>query len=320
MNIKREYIILFFIIAVLVLYIFLRKENRIQYDIPEISKMDRAEITGIEINTKDKKISIRREGDKWVIGKEKYFALLPMIEDMLDFLERPVLMTVVSESKNYQRYGLDEDSRLLVNAISNEVVERSVEIGVKAEGQRYTFIKMENDHRVYSTKNDLREIFSLELDDIRDKTVISFDINEINNIHLVRKDKELTAIRKEVQEEKKGAEDSKPGSKYIWQSSDGKELDGSVVIEILNEISTLRCLGYNYDKKKEDFKYPENTIRINGKKEYILSVFNKEGDDSDYPVISSESPNPFTISLWKIDNILDKFEKLHGEKEDEKNQ
>ena len=43
--------------------------------------------------------------------------------------------------------------------------------------------------------------------------------------------------------------------------------------------------------KNKGFK----AIKISGKKEYILLVFNKEENDSDYPVISSESQNPFKI-------------------------
>lgn len=313
MKIKKEYLLLFVIIAALLLYIFLRKQNRIQYDIPEISKLNQEKISGIEIKTKDKNISILKEGENWVIGKEKYLALTPAIKDMLVFLEKPVPMAVVSDSKNYKRYGLDEESSLFVHAVTVDGAQRSVEIGLRGAGQRYTFIKLENDHRVFSVQDDLRDIFTIDIDKLRDKKVISYDVDEINSIHLITKDKTFTAVRKEGRVEKEDSEDRKPETKYVWRNSDEKELDETEVMGILRELSTLRCLSYYYDKKKGDFKDPLYTIIINGKKEYTLRIYNKGEDESDYPVISSESPNPFKISLWKIDNIIDDFEKLHPE-------
>lgn len=317
MKIKKEYLILFIIIAALVLYISLRQGNRIQYDIPELPKLDQEKIAGIEMKTKDKDISIMREGEKWLIGKEKYTALKHTIEDMLNFLEKPVLMTVISDSKNYKRYGLDEESSLIVNAVNAGGMQRKIEIGLRGAGQRYTFIKLENDHRVFSVKEDLRDIFILDIDKLRDKKVVSFDVDEVKGIHLVTMDKTFTAVRKEDEGEKKVSGDTKPENKYIWQSSNEKELDGTEVAGILSEISTLRCLSYYYDMNKEDFKDPLYTITVNGKKDYRLRVYKKGEDESDYPVISSESPNPFKVSMWKIDNIIDDFKKLYPEEDRE---
>lgn len=319
MKIKKEYIILFSIIIVLALYIALRNNNRIQYDIPEIPGLDRENISGIEINTKAKSVSIRKEGNDWVIGKEKYLALSHMIEDMLDFLEKPVLITVVSDSKNYARYGLDDNSRLEVIASSDKGVLRSVKVGFVANGQMATFIKFENDHRVYSAKKDLREIFSMELEDIRDKKVITFDVDEIDSISLVRSGRKLKAVKKQVLEKTNEANDAtKIVNEYVWQSDDGKELDEAVIMGLLREISSLRCLAYYYDKKKEDFGEPVSIIKIKGQKEYTLSVFSKEEGTGDYPVISSGNLSPLKISMWKIDNIIDKFDGLCGEKEEAK--
>lgn len=317
MKIKKEYIILFVIIAALVLYISLRKGNRIHYDIPEMSKIDQEKISSIEIKTRDKNILILKEGEQWLIGEEKYVALNPAIEDMLDFLEKPVLMAVVSDSKTYERYGLDEAVKLSVNTTTVEGTQRSVEIGLKAAGQRHTFIKLENDHRVYNTRDDLRDIFTLDIDDLRDKKVISFDTDEINNIHLITGEKTFAAFRKEIQVEKEDPESENQETKYIWQNHEGKELDETIITGILKEISTLRCLGYYYDKKIEDFKDPVHEIKLKGKKEYTLSVYSKGEEDSDYPVTSSESPNPFKISQWKIDNIIDEFGKLDIDEEGE---
>jgi len=173
---------------------------------------------------------------------------------MLAFLEKPLLVTVVSDSKNYKRYGLDDENSLIVNAVNADGMQRRVEIGLRGAGQRYTFVKLENDHRVFSVQEDLRDIFILDIDKLRDKKVISFDVDEINGMHLVTKDKTFTAVRKEGEAEKKVSGDTKTETKYVWQSPDERELDGAEVTGILREISTLRCLSYYYDKRGWDIR------------------------------------------------------------------
>lgn len=317
MKVKREYLILFVVIAVLVLYIFLRKENRIQYDIPELTGLEREKITAIEIDSKEKNILIRKEGVKWLIGEEKYIASVPAIDDMLDFLIKPVLISVVSDSKSYERYGLDESGRILVKAVSAAGIERSVEIGRSSAGQRHSFIKLENDYRVYNTGKDLSDVFSRDIDDIREKKIAYFDTGEIDAVSLVSGDKRLDAAREEIKVENP-SEGTEKESKYIWRITGDDNPDESLIPGIIKEVSTLRCLGFIYDKIKSDFDSPENTVILKGKKEYVLSIFNKDETENEYTVTFSENPSPFKVSMWKVESILDKFKELSGEKEEEK--
>jgi hypothetical protein len=99
MKIKKEYIILIIVIAALAIYISLRKDDRIQYEIPEVPEIASVDISGIIISGDDKEIRIIKEKDKWLINAEKFLADSYKIGKMVDFLKKPVLKTVVSDSK-----------------------------------------------------------------------------------------------------------------------------------------------------------------------------------------------------------------------------
>ena len=186
MKLKKEYIILLLIIVVLVIYIALRKDSRIQYEIPEVAELAPEKISGIVIKGITSEILLAKENDKWLIGDDKYVADAYKVEKMIDFLKKPLLITVVSDSKDYIRYGLDEKNMITVKALSGENQQRLIEIGYQADVRNHTFIKLENDTRVFQAREDLRDIFSADIDDIRDKTVLSFNVEEVENIHLTR--------------------------------------------------------------------------------------------------------------------------------------
>ena len=307
MKIKKEYIILFLIIAVLVLYIALRKESRIQYEIPEVAELSQEKISGVVIKGNNSEILLTKENDKWLIGDEKYAADTYKIEKMIDFLKKPILITVVSDSEDYMRYGLDDKNRITVKALSGENQQRVVEIGYQTDARNYTFIKLENDTRVFHAKEDLRDIFSTDIDDIRDKTVLSFNVKEVENINLTRDGKELAFNRKEIPV---GGEESNNAG-YQWESGDGKTIEAALMNSLLDDILKIKCSKYLYDIKDDQPGSPEYVIRVKDENEHVLTVYPKKEDD--YTAVSSDNPTAFSLYSWRIDNIIKKFDEILGE-------
>ncbi len=307
MKLKKEYIILFIIIAVLVSYIALRKGNRIHYKLPEIAELAPADISGIVIQKDTKEIVLKKENGKWLIGPEKYPADSYKVKQMINFLKKPVLMTLVSESKDYMRYGLDDKARITVKALSGNSPKRVVEIGYQADVQNCTFIKLENDYRVYQAKEDLREIFSTDIDNIRDKSVLSFNLDRIYSVDLSRDGKETVFTKKEVPS--KGKE-NKDKTTYQWETGDGKIIDISLMNAVLDDILKIKCSKYFYDTKKEEPVKPAYVIRVKDEKEHVLTVFPKKDDA--YRAESSDNPTPFSLYAWRIDNIIKKFDEMLG--------
>ncbi len=308
MKLKKEYVILFLIIAVLVLYISLRKDSRIQYEIPEITELSQDSISGIVIKGSEGEVLLAKENNKWFIGADKYAADTYKVEKMISFLKKPVLMTVVSDSKDYMRYGLDDKTRITVTALSGENPERLVEIGYQADVQNSTFIKLENDHRVYHARDDLRDIFSTNIDDIRDKAVLSFDTDKVGFVQISKDGKEFNFNKKETSS---GEEDK--GTAFQWEAGDGKIVDATLMDSLLDDMLKIKCSEYIYKAEEGETGNPVYVIRVNDGNEHVLTVFPKKEDD--YRAESSDNPTPFSLYSWRIDNIIEKFDKMSGEKE-----
>jgi hypothetical protein len=318
MKINKEWIILTAIILLLVLYLTLRKQDNIQYQLPEIEKISQNDISSIEIAKSDSKIHIKKKDDSWVIDKQEYLADKHRVENMLNLMERPVLTAMVSDSKSYSRYGLDNDNRITIRIFSGENMKREVELGDITDLGRHTFIKLDNDYRVYHARNNFRDPFSRGIDELRDKTIFSFDQSVINEIEISKDTNSVVLTLKEdllsdKSIDKDSDTDAPPiqGTKKIWKNSKGEEVDVSLPDDLLSTLSSLFCSGYLYDTKKEDWSDPILAINLKGIKEYSLLIFSKKDEtEVNYPATSSTNDYPFKLADWRIEDIFETTDKI----------
>lgn len=317
MRIKKEQIILALIILALLLYLVFRKQDQINYRIPGLNKIPRAEISSIEITGPGDSIVLKKQGENWVISPQGYLVNSSDIDNMLDFIEEPILTVMVSDSKNFTRYGLDEENRIIVKAFKDKDLQREVELGNSTDTRRHTFVKLANDHRVYHARDNQRNIFDKDMDEFRYKNILTFDQNEIKEIHLTKDSQSLIltlvqAPSEEIEDKEEGIDNRDiEEEKVEWLTSKGEKADESEVEELLSTLSGLTCMSFIYEINKEDLTGPICTVTLQGLKEYSLSIFSKKDDDDEgYPSLSSENESPFILTDWKAEKIIESPDKI----------
>ncbi len=311
MKLKKEYILLAAVIIGLGAYLIFQKTDRTHYRLPEPSKISKDDISKIEIKTADRTIEIKKKDGAWVIGPKAYPADADRIKEMLETIAALKLTALISESKNYVRYDLNESKRLAVKAFSGNSLLREFDIGKTAPTYQHTFVKLADDPNVYHARGYFRTKFDQSVDDLRDLRVLSFEKVQIQDVEIVY-NKETYHLSRETVSEKKAdekAEAGKAGSdalmkKAIWQTTAGKPVDSEKLDSLLSTLSDLECDSYVEDAKKEDFKDPIFSITLKGAKEYRLAVFPKIKEDaSEYPAVSSENPYVFLLSGNRVDTF-----------------
>ena len=324
MKIKKEYIALVVVIAALVAYLVFHKTNRTHYQLPDVPKVSEKKISKLEIATKGEKILLNKKDDNWFIGEKAYPADKGKVNDILEVLGNLSLSALVSESKNYVRYELDDEKKISVKAWSGGDLIRELDIGKAASTYQHTFVKLDGDPNIYQARGYFRTKFEKSADDLRDKVVLAFKEDEITAVEIY-KDQSTTVISKkekpsEKKEEKKGADTEKEkGSKkeaekqFEWQTAEGKVMEASKVKNLISYFTDFRCETYIEDKNKEAFaeKDPAVRITLKGKKDYSLSVFAKDKEkDGNAPAVSSVNPYPFLITKSTAERIDDKIKEL----------
>jgi hypothetical protein len=314
-KIKKEYAILFFIIAVLVYYISSERGDRTHYQLPEVKKIQKADISKINIRKNGSDVVLIRQGDGWLIGQNRYPASDSRVEKIIDGITGLKLTAMVSESKNYPLYELDKAHRIEVEAYSGDRSLLKVEIGKPASSYRHTFVLLGDDYRVYHADGNLRNEFNKTVSDLRDKVVMKFS-DKIMELTLKKGDdtlmieRETAPVSVDTPSQEEGKPE-KPGPAG-WIIPGGKPVKQKEVDELVGTLSNLECDAFIEGKGKDDFTSPVYTVTLKGADTYSLSLFQKK--DNQFPAVSSQSDYPFLLSEWKAGRIMKDLNGLMEEK------
>jgi hypothetical protein len=320
MKIKKEYIILVAIIAVLSLYLAIHKPDEIHYQLPELSQIPQKEISKVEITKEAETVILIKKNDKWLLDPNQYPADMEKVKKILDVIADLSVTALVSESENYVRYELDENSRIHVKAYKGERLKREFYIGKTAPSFNHTFIRLRNDSKVYHARENFKSDFDQTVEAMRDKTVLTLEQNEIQEINIIKGDKQLTFAKKHItveiktdKETKKEKTDTPPETSPVWQDASGKNVGDSKVNNFLSTMKNLRCNKYLEGKIKDELKEPIYIVHFKGVEDHSLSIFAKEKDE-DYPAISSQNGYAFVLESSTADKILSTFDEKKEEK------
>ncbi len=324
MKLKKEYLILFGVIAVLFVFLLSGRKNKMSYHVPDLERVNEENITKIEISSEGDTIILSGKDSRWTILPQEYMADSDKVSSMLDIIVNLTLAELVAEKKDYQRYELDEEKRISVYAYSGDELVRSFDVGKVSSTYRHTFVKVGEDPRVYSARESFRSTFEVDRADLRDKTVMSFDLNEITGILIEQEDSTLHFSKTMMPAEAPSPETAEEPAtqpaegQKAWQTEDGTKGSKTDLDSILSQLADLKCDSFIEDKSKDDFTEPIYSVKLTGGKGYSLQIYAKDEDEDKYPAVTSETPQVVFLATWNAENIMKKADVLVEKEEEEK--
>lgn len=311
MKIKKEYIILALIIIALSVYLYMRSADRTLYELPKLAQVNEKDLTKIEITRGKNTVVLTKKDDQWFIAPAEYPTDANKVEDMLKALKNLDLTALVSESKNYNLYELDEGQKINVKAFQGDNLKLDIDVGKTASSFRHTFVRPAGDERVFHARGNLKNVFDVTADSLRNKTVLSFKPADIQQFNINKAQQSLAFTRTQVPVEVKSSDAEKnteaapPAPQQVWQAANGQPVNESALNQLLNALASLRCEKFIDDRKKEDFNSPLFSITLKGAQDYNLSIFPKAAEsDPDFPAVSSDSGYPFELSTSQAERIM----------------
>ncbi len=311
-NIKTEYIVLFIVIVMLSAYLVFHNQDSGRDTLPVLADISQSDITKLDISRSGTTISLIKKDGKWVT-KDTGFPVDPIqINAMVDNIKALKITALVSESKDYGRYDLNEERKIKVTAFSQDKSVRSFDLGKTASSYRHTFIRIDNDPRVFHAEQNFREAFEKSENDLLDRKILSLDSESVSRIEgtvegVVYGFEKKKAVEsngtesKQAETEKNGS--TEPKSNHSWLSSHGKPADVTQISGLLNLFSNLSCTEFIKGGKKEDFSAPVVQLNLTGSKPSSLSIYAAKEGVEGYPAVSSESPFPFILSTNTVEEI-----------------
>ena len=314
MRMKKEYIVLAAVIVALVAYLVSHKKDRNLYELPQIESVQIKAITRVELTRAGETITFRKEGSDWKIMPENYAADSQKVKDVLDVVEGLTLTELISESKNYQRYDLDEKDGIGLKCWAKEDLSFELRIGKAAESFNHTFVKLPGNPSVYHAKGNFRKKIDMEKGDFREKTVLAFDKETIGAFSIQTGEDAETFTKEEAPAAPAESKDAETpavpddGSKPKWVDDQKEEADANKIKSLIATLSNLKCEQFLVGKSKDDFTDPVYTITLTGATEYTLSLYAEREVDGEslFPAVSSGNAYPFLLAQWRAENIMKK--------------
>ena len=311
MKIKKEYIILVLIIIVLSVYLYKRSADRTLYELPKLAQVNEKELTKLEVTRGKTAVILTKKDDQWFIAPAEYPTDANKVEDMLKAIKDLDLTALVSESKAYNRYELDEEQKINVKASQGDSLKLDIDVGKTASSFRHTFVRPSGDERVFHAQGNLKKVFDVTTDSLRNKTVLSLKPADIQQFNINKAQQALAFTRTQIPVEVKSSDAEKSteaapaAPQQVWQAAGGQPVNESALNQLLNALADLRCEKFIDDRKKEDFNSPLFNIALKGAGDYNLSIFPKaDENDPNFPAISSGSDYPFELSTSQADRIM----------------
>lgn len=316
---KNEAIILGAVIIALLLYLALRTPDRMNYRLPGLPSINRADISRIDIARAGVALRLEKEGSQWLIKPQGFSSDPAKLNAIVDAIFNLHLTALVSESGNYAPYGLDKENEITVKAYAHERLLREFSVGNAAATYSHTYVKLADDQRVFHARNSFRNDFDQKVDNLRDKTVLQFDKNEISAIEIssaadkIIFSKNVKPVAVKPDEGQPQPQAAPPQGEWSWLLVDGNPGNNSELTGIIDQASQLTCEQFIAGKTKDDFKEPIYTVLFKGRKDFLLSIFQKAEKEISYAAVSSETPYPFLLSAYKAESIMKKPEMLKKE-------
>jgi hypothetical protein len=310
MKIRKEAVILGILIVVLSLYLVFNKRDRSLYDLPVLKPISASKLSKMTLASSDGSIVFFRKAGAWVVNEEAYPGDETGIGRVADIVANLRLTTLISESKNYGRYDLDPEHAITIKAWEGDTLVRDFRVGKAVSGHRQTFVKLADDYRVYHAGEGFRNHVQGKADKFRDKTVMSFEPDQINQVRLINKDAQGIFSKETTPEtpSEKPADGDSQGTKTahsVWRNADGEVVKENKLTKLIGDFSSLKCSAFIYDREKAEFTEPIARITFQGAEEYTFQIFEQlEKDASEYPAISSQNDYLFLVPKWQADQVM----------------
>lgn len=218
-----------------------------------------------------------------MVGDPARLADQRKVDSILTALEKMMVLDMVSQAEHYQPYDLQEGTahHLLIQG-----EERSLELwyGKKASTGGGTYARFPDRPEVFIIRGDWNRLLPESVNDLRDKTVLTFDPETVKEVQIRTEEKELT-LNKE-------GEDWFDAQGMFTRSGDWKD---QLII-----LSRLMCKEY----ASPSF-IGNRVLEIETETEW-LKVYNYEEDS--YLAMSSQSSDTFVLEASQVEGLLGIFQ------------
>jgi hypothetical protein len=234
---------------------------------------------------------------------------------MVNALSTNRSFTLISSYPIYEKYELTPSNRVSATLTIGGKI-RSLDIGKTSSTYSHSFVLLNGDSNIYQTEGYLAPDFNQDLDQVRDRNIFSFKLEEVSSVELKNSAGAVLSLTKAS--EAFSTNTNLGGTpKTFWKDVSGGKFKDSEINDLISIVSHLSASGFPTEfvdasaAEKSPTTY-QITLK-SGSKTFFLKFLNaKEKDKTDSIAFSSERKETFLVSEDNVKRLTPSFDKLRN--------
>lgn len=291
---------------------------------PQLSSWD-GEADRIEIVTPDSEILLQETEAGWVVGEERYPANQQTVRRILNQLSGIGELEIVSEQQNYSQYDLQEGRAIHVAASRGGETVRELYIGKSSSVGRKAYARTPDRGAVFLVSSSLRRTVNTSIADLREKTMLSAQKENIERVVLRNSDGTELVVRQVAgaaesdggatnggsagasAAENGGSADEESGAAsedaVQWQV-EGAEIEGSsdAIDALFRTLRGVEATSFDLDLPDGESQATV-TVELADGSSHELAVY-EQTDQGNYPATVSTAEYPFLLPSTTVSRLF----------------
>jgi hypothetical protein len=249
-------------------------------------------------------LSLAKEGDRWVAGERKYPVAKASSDALLAALESVRVLGSVSSGGDYERYGLDDASKITVTASAGGKIVRTIYAGKNSATSQQSYAIVDSGKTVVMVSGSLRDTFDKSIADVRDRDIWTVSAEGISRVDIDPDGKGSAAYTI-----------AKTGEPAAWTLVPGSKAgkgnpDATLAANWVDSLATLRADSFAPDDLDVASLPTLGSAKITAAGKVIDFAIRQKDGDKRYLCTSSASPYAFYVSVPSGSKFLKPYSEL----------
>lgn len=247
--------------------------------------------TDVSLVYADREVTLKKVGDEWRLTKPlDALADATTVKNLINAIaECEVKKELTETSADLSQYGLDKPLVTITVKLKDKefpaiLVGKNTPIGAS------TYVERADDKKVVLTNSAFRSGMDKKVKDLRDKTIVTFNDDDVQKVQLHGADKDIELTRKD--------------GNWRLERPDSWPADSVTIHSFLSTLRSMRAVDFPADAPTDLGTYgldnPRLTVTLavgkdNTEKHILLG---KQSDKNELFVQASGQPTVYTVSDW----------------------